>query len=79
MEIDLMFDSGWICAASSRYRLVMVQWQQRREKRGVAADGAPPDVGPSSALRTVRLTSRAVRKATWLQHLAWIRASAPIG
>ena len=41
MEIDLMFDSGWIALRGSRYRLVMVQWQQIREKRGVAADGAP--------------------------------------
>src|SRR5271169_162308 len=43
MEIDLMFDSGWIVVRGSCYRLVMDQWQQRREKRGVAADGAPPD------------------------------------
>ena len=41
----------------------MDQWQQRREKRGVAADGAPLDPRwPSSVLRTVRLTSCAVRK-----------------
>ena len=38
-----MFDSGWILLRGRCYRLVMDQWQQRREKRGVAADGAPLD------------------------------------